>query len=209
MGGKNRCRNALIRTCSFRNRKWPIAGMVSRLDPQKGIEILGDAAHNLFSCGVNLVVLGRGDDEIQRRLRGLRKKYPGQFFLKLDYDEAFARLVYTGSDLFLLPSRYEPCGLTQMIAMRYGTVPLARGTGGLADTIEDYDHLRGTGSGFLFTGYNPSAFLECVKRALCVYTDDERWNALRARCMRKNFSWRDSAKKYAALYRRLQASVAG
>jgi starch synthase len=209
MEGKNRCRNALIRACSFRNRRRPIAGMVSRLDPQKGIEVLAAAAPEFFARGANLVVLGRGDEELQRRLRGLRKKYPGQFFLKLDYDEAFARLVYTGSDLFLIPSRYEPCGLTQMIAMRYGTVPLARATGGLADTIEDYDHLKGTGSGFLFSDYNPSAFLECVKRALCVYSDDEGWRALRARCMRKNFSWKDSARKYASLYRGLQGKVAG
>jgi starch synthase len=209
MEGKNRCRNALIRACSFRHRKRPIAGMVSRLDPQKGIELLADAAHELFAHGVNLVVLGRGDEELRQRLRGLRKKYPEQFFLKLDYDEAFARLVYAGSDLFLVPSRYEPCGLTQMIAMRYGTVPLARATGGLADTIEDYDHLKGTGSGFLFSGHNPSAFLECLKRALCVYSDDERWRALRSRCMRRNFSWKDSARKYASLYRRLQTRVAG
>lgn len=208
LSGKDRCRAALVAECGFRDGRRPLVGMVGRLSGQKGIDLFLEAAAGIFSTCINVVVLGRGEEHFHRKLREAAKKFPANLSLNIGYDEAFAHRIYAGADIFLMPSRYEPCGLAQMIALRYGTVPVARSTGGLADTIEDYDHIRGTGTGFLFAQYNSSALEECLKRALCVYTQEDRWKALLRRGMGRNFTWMDSARKYAALYRALARKVA-
>jgi starch synthase len=203
MAGKEAGKSRLAKTCSFKDRKAPVAGMVGRLASQKGMEIFLDAAERIFSLGVNVVVLGKGEEGLQKRFREAARKHPANFFVHMGYDEGLAHLIYSGSDMFLIPSRYEPCGLTQMIAMRYGAVPVARATGGILDTVEDYDHLRDKGTGFLFSGYDSSAFLECLKRALCVYSGNGKWGRIVAEGMKKDFSWKKSAGKYVELYTRL------
>lgn len=203
LSGKRACKEILARKAAFKDRNAPIAGMVTRLVTQKGIELLLEALEDILSTGMNVIVLGKGDDRYQRKLREFSRTHRGRYFLHIGYDEALAHLIYAGSDIFLIPSRYEPCGLTQMIAMKYGAVPVARSTGGIVDTVDDFYHLDGNGTGFLFAGYDPSAFLECIKRALCVYSCDSKWEPLMMRCMEKDFSWKNSARRYEALYRKL------
>jgi starch synthase len=130
--------------------------------------------------------------------------HPGRISVHIGFDDVFARQIYAGADMLAIPSRYEPCGLTQMIGMRYGTVPVARATGGLRDTIEDFDPLRKTGSGFLFEECRASGIVESVKRALCVYAQPNSWGRLVERCMRRNFSWDASAVSYLELYDKLR-----
>lgn len=203
MSGKDKCKQALLKECGFTEKSAPVVGMVGRLSSQKGFDIVLAAQDRILSSGINMVILGKGEEAIQKRLREAAKRHPGRLSLNIGYSEPFAHRIYAGSDVILMPSRYEPCGLTQMIALKYATVPVARATGGLADTIEDYDHLKGRGTGFLFGDYGASALEECLKRALCVYTDVARWRRLAAGGMEKDFSWRASARKYAALYRAL------
>ncbi|MBM4141088.1 MAG: glycosyltransferase, partial [Nitrospira sp.] len=119
----------------------------------------------------------------------------------IGFEESLAHLIYAGSDFFLMPSKYEPCGLGQLIAMRYGSIPIARKTGGLADAIQDYDSLRSKGTGFLFSDYTPSAMLDAIKRALCVYTDRDKMQKMMITAMKTDFSWTGSAKRYIELYR--------
>ncbi|MFZ2196719.1 MAG: glycosyltransferase, partial [Thermodesulfovibrionales bacterium] len=124
----------------------------------------------------------------------------GRVYVRIGFDEALAHLIYAGSDFFLMPSQYEPCGLGQLIAMRYGTVPIARKTGGLADTIQDYDHMKHTGTGFLFNDYTPYALQNAVKRAICVFSDKTNMKNMAREVMKNNFSWSRSTDKYIELY---------
>jgi starch synthase len=203
MSGKKKCRNHLIRECNFGNRKLPLASIVGRLSSQKGIDVFLQAADGIMSTGVNMVILGRGEERLQKGLRQLAKKYADNIFLNIGFDEDLSHVIYAGSDMLLVPSRYEPCGLTQMIAMRYGTVPVARATGGLKDTIEDFNAITGKGTGFLFSDLGASALEECFKRAVCVFSDEEKWGKLARKCMKQDFSWDSSARKYASFYRKL------
>ncbi len=209
LGGKRKCKRSLFRACSFKNPRAPIAGIVGRFSSQKGVDVLLEASEELFSSGLNVAILGKGEDVLQRGLKAAERKFPGRLSVNTGFDEEMARRIYAGSDMLLMPSHYEPCGLSQMIAMRYGTVPVARATGGLVDTIADYNHLSGSGTGFLFSGRWPSALAECVKRAICVYADSERWNKLVARCMKQRFLWKNSSRKYIELYRKLKRKTRG
>ena len=202
LSGKTACKGELMRECSLsaRNKNSPLLSFVGRLSAQKGLDIFIEAADDMMAAGVNVIILGKGDEEIQNSILGLARKHKGKVFVKIGYDEAFAHRVYAGSDLFLMPSRYEPCGLGQLIAMRYGTIPVARKTGGLNDTITDYDYLRGTGTGFLFDDYRASALKECLGRALCAYMDTHRWKKIVSAAMAQDFSWGRSAREYLALY---------
>lgn len=207
LSGKLKCKDYLVERCSFTDEKAPLAGMVGRIASQKGIDIFLNAAEKIFSLGVNVIVLGKGQESLQKKLMVIARKHKSNFSLVLGYDESLAHLVYAGADMFFIPSYYEPCGLTQMIAMRYGTVPVARATGGIADTVEDYDHLKSKGNGFLFSGYEPSSLLESVKRALCVYSNSGKWQDMASEGMKKDFSWKVSAKKYIVLYEGLVKKV--
>jgi len=152
--------------------------------------------------GVNLIVLGKGDDKYQKLLKKASgPPYKGRIFVHIGFEERLAHLIYAGSDFFLMPSQYEPCGLGQLIAMKYGTVPIARKTGGLADTIQDYDHVTHTGTGFLFRDYSPYAMQDAVKRGLCVFTVKAKMKKLVSDIMGKDFSWSRSADNYLELYR--------
>ena len=207
-GGKFDCKADLLRSFSLPGSKEeaPVVGMVSRLAGQKGFDILRDALGGLFKLGVRLVVLGTGEKVFQDALLSAQKKYPQSFGLRIAFDEALSHKIYAGSDIFLIPSRYEPCGLTQMYSLRYGTVPVVRATGGLEDTIQEYDPERNTGNGFKFQEYSASALLTALSRAVSVYRQKERWQALLTKAMSCDFSWDKSAREYLHLYQKISSS---
>jgi len=181
----------------------PLLGMINRLDHQKGVDLVPDALRMIKDLGWQAVILGTGDPKLEEETRQLERELP-QVRGILRYDDGLARRIYGGSDLILIPSRYEPCGLTQMIAMRYGCVPLARATGGLKDTIVDYNFGEtGISTGFLFEETSSPALADTIRRALQIYQDQRRWQGLQRRGMRKDFSWRQSAEKYLSLYKEL------
>jgi len=184
----------------------PLVGMISRLADQKGFDILAEASEQLRSgnglmeMDLQFVLLGTGEERYHRIFANVAKKYQGQAAVFLKFDGALARRIYAGSDAFLMPSRFEPCGLGQLIAMRYGSVPIVRSTGGLADTVQDYDPATGQGNGFAFSEYSEEALLAAVKRAVETYRVKDAWRTLMERGMRADFSWQASARKYAELY---------
>ncbi|MBM4464875.1 MAG: glycogen synthase [Chloroflexi bacterium] len=178
-----------------------LIGMISRLADQKGFDILVEAIDELMELDLQFVLLGTGEERYHRIFANVAGKYQGQAAIFLKFDPALARRIYAGSDAFLMPSRYEPCGLGQMIAMRYGSVPIVRSTGGLADTVKDYDPATGQGNGFAFSDYSEEALLAAVERALKVYRRQDTWRTLMERGMRADFSWQASARKYVELYR--------
>ena len=177
----------------------PVLGAVTRLFGQKGMDIVLDAAPALLQRGARLVVLGTGDPVLEERFRALAAANPQTVAAVLDFDVVLAQQIYAGSDLFLMPSRFEPCGLGQLIAMRYGSIPLARRTGGLADTVVPGQ------TGFLFDEASPEALVEAYDEALKVFHAKPRWRALQTRAMLADHSWDASAREYEELYERLSA----
>jgi starch synthase len=178
----------------------PLLAMINRMDHQKGVDLLPDALRKIADLNWQVVILGTGDPELERQAQQLALDFP-QVNSVLRYDGALASRIYGGSDLIIIPSRYEPCGLTQMISMRYGCIPLARATGGLKDTIVDYHHgSRNRSTGFLFNEPTAEDLAECLIRALDVYQDKRRWQGLQKRGMKQDFSWHRSAQKYLEVY---------
>ena len=152
-----------------------------------------------------MVVLGTGQPKYHQLFEDLRVRFPEKFAVKLAFDNQLAHEIEAGADMFLMPSKYEPCGLNQLYSLRYGTVPIVRCTGGLADTITDYDLNHDRGTGFVFTEYTAPAMLAAIERALVVYADSERWRRLVVRGMSERWSWDKSALKYLELYARIRA----
>ncbi|MGE5278396.1 MAG: glycogen synthase [Acidobacteriota bacterium] len=187
-----------------RGERIPLAAVVSRLDPQKGLEIAVPAVWSWLDAGGQFVMLGTGDPALEAEFARMERERPGQASVRLRFDGEYAHRVYAGADLVLIPSRYEPCGLTQMIAMRYGAVPVARRTGGLADTVVDAGDPGG--NGLMFDEYRPEALWDALERALAVYSDPAQWAELQRRGMESDFSWRRSARAYEELYRRAKAA---
>ena len=178
----------------------PLLAMINRMDFQKGVDLVPDALELIADMDWQVIILGTGDLQLEESTRQLEIDYP-QVRTVLRFDGGLARRIYSGSDLILIPSRYEPSGLTQMIGMRYGCVPLARATGGLKDTIQDYHHGKTNQStGFLFKEPTSQALAETIRRALLIYKDQRRWQGLQRRGMKIDFSWERSARKYMDLY---------
>jgi starch synthase len=182
--------------------KAPLLAFIGRMDRQKGIEIALEALQQIKDQNWQAVFLGTGDAEIETRTRALAAELPDRVHAAIRFDSGLARRIHAGADIMLIPSRYEPCGLVQMSAMRYGCVPLARSTGGLKDTILDLAADK-KGTGFLFDQTTPEAMAETLRRALAVYADRRRWPHLQRRGMKHDFSWTRSAQKYLDLYRSL------
>jgi starch synthase len=180
----------------------PVVGMVSRLVEQKGIDLAVAAVPSIVAAGGQLVVLGSGDERYERELTALGAQHRGAVSVTVGFDAALARRIYAGSDLFLMPSRYEPCGLGQMIALRYGTIPIVRRTGGLADTIADWDAAAGSGTGFVFDPETSEACQAAVTRALAAYGDPALRRRLIRNGMAEDFSWEASAQRYVTCYKR-------
>ncbi len=200
--GKQANKEALQKEHRFKvDPKTPVVGVVSRLVDQKGIDILISAMDELAGMGIQLIVLGTGEEKYHQMLRDIAKQHRQQFGVHIVFDPALAKRIYGGCDILLIPSYYEPCGLAQMIALRYGTVPLVRAVGGLADTVEEFDSDKGTETGFLFEDYTSRALVAALKRCLQVYENPASWNKLMANGMAVDFSWGASAKKYVDLYR--------
>lgn len=184
----------------------PLFVIVSRLVAQKGFDLILDAFDQMMSLPLNLMVLGTGDTEIENALVARAAAYPGHFVFSQKFDEGLAHRMYAGSDFFLMPSRFEPCGLSQMIALRYGSVPVVRRTGGLKDTVQDIHSKTGTGNGISFDDATPSEFLDAVRRAVRLYTDGDAFRRIQAIGMACDFSWQASAREYLALYHSMEAS---
>ena len=178
----------------------PLAAMVSRLTPQKGIDLVTDAADALVGLGLQIAVVGTGDRDLVARLEAARARHPGNFAVVVGFDEELAHRVESGADMFLMPSRFEPCGMNQMYSQRYGTPPVATATGGLADTITDAEPKP---TGFLMRAATPDALVETTQRALAAWKDPKRWRAIQLNGMSKDFGWTHAASKYIEIYRKL------
>lgn len=181
----------------------PVIGIISRLADQKGFDLIGGILDNLMQLQVQLVVLGTGEKKYHDLFEKAAKHHPQQVGISLTFNNDLAHLIEAGSDMFLMPSRYEPCGLNQIYSMRYGTVPVVRATGGLDDTVEEFSPPSGTGTGFKFSEYTGDALLKTVQRAVAVYADAPAWRKLMKNGMARDFSWEASARKYIQLYRSL------
>jgi starch synthase len=155
-----------------------------------------------------MVVLGNGQPKYEELMKRLRREHPQKFAVALEFNDPLAHLIEAGSDFFLMPSRYEPCGLNQMYSLRYGTVPIVRATGGLADTVREYDPETGRGNGFVFEDYDPAALLSAIKRGLALYQKKRPWKKLVTDVMRIDHSWASAAEKYVQAYERVQAKRA-
>jgi starch synthase len=199
--GKRACKQALLAEYGLPqdNLDRPLLAIVSRFAAQKGFDILEDAASRLLQEDLNLVVLGSGDLPYETMFRALAQAYPQKVGLQVGYDTGLSHRIEAGADMFLMPSRYEPCGLNQIYSLKYGTVPVVRATGGLDDTIED-------GTGFKFRDYSGDALLDTVRVALRAYQDLDSWTRRMRRGMEKDFSWSASAGEYVDLYKRLSAA---
>jgi starch synthase len=201
-------RHALIRACGFAAEPdLPVVGIVSRLVEQKGFDLVEQAEAKLLELGARWVVLGVGEARYVELFRRLAEQHPDRVAYRAAYDEAFAHQIEGGADLFLMPSRYEPCGLNQMYSLRYGCVPVVRETGGLADTVREYDRSSGEGTGFVFQRYEPGEMVAALKRGLTARRQPRVWAKIQKNGMRRDFSWRASADGYDALYDEARARV--
>jgi len=178
----------------------PLLGMVSRLDTQKGFDLLMAAAEDILASNVSLVILGSGDKQIEDQLRTMAAHHVGRVGVRIGFNEALSHRIMAGADILLGPSRYEPCGLTHMYALRYGTVPVVRATGGFEDTIQPFDSRTGQGNGFKFVPYDPGAFLDVVRQAIRIFGEPPSWQRLVENAMEADFSWEKSAGQYLDLY---------
>jgi starch synthase len=200
--GKKACKKDLLE--QFRlpaeNMDRPLIGIVSRFADQKGFDLIAEEAPELMKENLALLALGTGQPEYEKLFKELAEKYPARVGVKIGYDDALAHKIEAGSDMFLMPSRYEPCGLNQIYSLRYGTIPIVRATGGLDDTIQNYDPKTHQGTGFKFEEYSGRALLQCVRAALKAYRDAKVWHTLQANSMAKDFSWKASATAYVTVY---------
>ena len=202
LSGKSQCKEDLLKEMGLPTGlvHGPVLGMVSRLVEQKGCGLLTEAAEELLSSGVGVVVLGSGDEGYERRFLDLQSRYPHCFGLKLGFDQGLAHKIIAGSDIFLVPSLYEPCGLTQMYSLKYGTIPVVRATGGLKDTVIDPDEGKEAGSGFKFDQPKAADLMQAVTRAVKAFKQPNLWQKMIQEGMHQDFSWRRSAREYLKLF---------
>jgi starch synthase len=203
------CREMLRRELGLADGPGPIAGVVTRLAEQKGMDLVLAALPGLLETGCQLVVLGSGDAPLEDGFRAAAAAHPEQIAVRIGYDDEMSRRIYAGSDLFLMPSRYEPCGLGQLIALRYGGAPVVRRTGGLADTVVEFDPARRTGTGFVFDDFSAEGLLATVRRAASIHRQPAVWKALVKNAMTQDFSWDASAREYVTLYRKALKARSG
>jgi len=206
--GKEACKQALLQKMGATSPvlRRPVLGIVSRFAAQKGFDLIAGIAEQMAALDLYVVALGTGEPAYEELFRTMAAKYPQKFLVKIAYDNTLAHQIEAGADMFLMPSRYEPCGLNQIYSLKYGTVPIVRATGGLDDTIEPFDGKSGTG--FKFQDYSPQALLAVIQQALEAYAAPKTWQRLVQNGMKKDFSWATSAKAYARIYQLLRKAVA-
>ncbi len=204
ISGKKECKKDLLKELhlspSLEN--VPLLGMISRLADQKGFDLLIEILDELFSLDIGFVLLGTGEQKYHDLFTQVAHKYPQKAGVRIAYDDRLAHKIEAGADLFLMPSKYEPCGLNQIYSLKYGTIPVVRATGGLDDTITHYDPTTKKGNGFKFTRYDAKEFLTTIKAAIRIYSDPEHWRQLLRNAMVADFSWERSAEAYLQLYRK-------
>ncbi len=183
------------------SKETPLFGMITRLVDQKGLDLVADVLEYALLFGMQFVVLGTGDSKYESLFEEMAQKYPKRVSANIKFDIVLAQRIYAGSDMFLMPSRYEPCGLGQMFSMRYGTIPIVRYTGGLADSVEEYDPVSGSGTGFGFKPYDSAHLLKAMARAIYFYRDPKNWRKIVENAMKQDFSWNRSAREYVKLYK--------
>jgi len=202
--GKKKCKQALQEHCGFDVASdTPLLTLISRLAEQKGIDLLLANAEKWIKRGYQIAVLGSGDAQNEETLHSLALKYPKQLYFFKGFNETLARQIYAGGDIFLMPSRFEPCGLGQLMAMRYGTLPVVRSTGGLRDTVTDYATSKSKATGFHFIEATPKAFDIALEEAVAIYKSPRVWSRLRSNALKRDSSWDASAETYARLYESL------
>ena len=203
--GKNQCKQALQQAVGLQeNPDVPIIACVSRLVGHKGFSLVTDSLQEIMGLDVQMVVLGTGDWQYEEAFRHAQSQYPGRFAAQLTYSAPLSTMIYAGADLFLMPSVSEPCGLSQMIAMRFGTIPVVRETGGLKDTVVPYNKFDGTGRGFTFANINAGDMVWVLREAVDLYHSNKKaWRALQREGMTADFSWDNSARQYLDIYQRI------
>lgn len=207
LSGKKICRDALLADLKLApNPRGPVFGMVTRIVAEKGFEILTPLFDRLLSDDVRLIILGEGDPVFETALAIASRRYPARFGYRRHFDERLAHLIEAGSDITLIPSRFEPGGLRAMYSLKYGALPVAHAAGGIQEIVEDYDPSLGAGSGFLYYDYSAEAFWDSIKRAREIFQDRTAWLELMKRAMAREFSWSAAAEKYEALYNELVGS---
>jgi starch synthase len=202
LGGKAGCRKDVLHAFGVSNiaETTPVVGMVSYLSTQKGFDLVAQLSGRLAERDMLLLILGTGEPYYENLLRGLAEQHPGKFAVRIAYDETLAHKIIAGSDIVLMPSRSEPCGLNQFYGMKYGTVPVVRATGGLDDTVAQWDAGHGTGTGFKFHGYQPDDLFNMLMNAFSVFADKEQWSKLMRNGMACDYSWTEPAKEYLRVY---------
>ena len=202
MGGKHVCKQALLELFGIapENASRPVIGIVSRFADQKGFDLIAEKAYEMMKEELSLVVLGTGERKYEELFATLASTFPGRAGVKIAYDNELAHKIEAGADMFLMPSRYEPCGLNQIYSLKYGTVPVVRATGGLDDTVEPFDLEHGTGTGFKFAEYSGEAMMHAIRQALHHCTDERIWKRIQLNGMAKDFSWKGPAAEYAKVY---------
>ena len=211
LGGKTLCKQELLKITGLaaESLERPLVGMVTRLVDQKGCNLVAEAAQDLFELGLSLIVLGAGDERYEDLFFELQANNPGRFSLRLGFDEVFAHKMVAGCDMLLLPSLYEPCGLTQMFGLRYGTIPIVRATGGLQDTVIDPGDDHGAGTGFKFDQFRARDLIRAVGRAITAFQDGNVWRKMMRKAMTQDFSWHRSAKEYLGIFERAMGARRG
>jgi starch synthase len=205
LSGKQRCKHDLQRHFGLPARgEVLLLGSISRLTEQKGFDLVTALADQLGALDIQYVVLGSGDHALEAKLKQMAARWPSKFAVKIAYDDALAHRIEEGADAFLMPSRYEPCGLNQMYSLRHGTLPIVRATGGLDDTVVDIDAQSHTGTGFKFEEYTPGGLLGAILRAMRLWQNRSAWREAVLRAMRQDFSWHESARQYALLYEQVR-----
>jgi len=174
--------------------------MISRLTDQKGFDLLVEISEKLFTLDIGFVLLGTGEQKYHDLFKGLAKKYSQKVGVRIDFDDRLAHKIEAGADLFLMPSKFEPCGLNQIYSLKYGTIPVVRATGGLDDTIVHYSPATRKGNGFKFSRYDAKEFLDQIRGAIGLYRQPDHWNQLIRNAMAADFSWKRSAEAYLQLY---------
>lgn len=208
LSGKKECRMDLLREFGISALDTtPVIGIISRLDDQKGFDILAEAIEEIAILDLRLVLLGTGHEKYHKLFTEIKEKYPEHFGIKIAFNNQLAHKIEAGSDMFLMASRYEPCGLNQIYSLKYGTVPIVRGTGGLDDTIEDFNPETEIGNGFKFYDYSAEALLKTIHRAIKTFRDAKKWNRLMLNGMKQDFSWHKSAEKYIQMYNGVRSCI--